>query len=115
MPPTDEYPNRFPPPGEEGWLGQIWLNGRWADYARGYEDETRQWQAAEPATRRIVHWITRDILVFSTNACDGCGKANGPVCPECQRQVVREQDDRWQVETDDDIRMSRSGGAWRSY
>lgn len=51
---------------EEGWVGQIKLDGVWMDYARGYEAETKAWQAAKPDTRRIKHWITGEIIVNST-------------------------------------------------
>ena len=72
------------------------------------------WQAGDRKERRIVHWITREILVFPEDHCDGCGDAHGPVCPKCESQRVREQDDRWQTETDDDIRLSHSA-PWKDH
>lgn len=93
-------------PDEEGWLGQIVMDGRWADYARGYEHESKVWQAEKPDHRRLVHWITREVLVGHANVCQGCGiGCDDESCPMCTRQHVREADDRWQVEVDDDIRM----------
>lgn len=52
--------------GVEGWLAQILLDGEWQDFARGYEQETKAWQRLKPESRRIVHWITRDVLVDAT-------------------------------------------------
>ena len=50
-------------PDVEGWLGQILIDGKWLDYARGYEAESRRWQAADPESRRLVHWISGKVLV----------------------------------------------------
>lgn len=55
-------------PNEEGWLGQIFVGDKWLDYARGYEAESKAWQAANPTKRRLVHWITREILVPNKEA-----------------------------------------------
>lgn len=61
-----------PPLGVEGWLGQIFTpttrtpKGEWQDYSRGHERETKRWQREDPQHRRIVHWITRAILVDAT-------------------------------------------------
>ena len=55
--------NREIAPDEEGWLGQILVDGKWMDYARGFEEESKRWQAADPVNRRIVHWISSEILV----------------------------------------------------
>jgi hypothetical protein len=44
----------------ETWLGQILLDGKWVDYARGTEGQSRLWQAGSPATRRVVDWIHKD-------------------------------------------------------
>lgn len=95
-------------PDVEGWLGQIIHEGRWVDYARGYEAESRAWQAEKPDHRRLVHWITRVVLVGHQRVCQGCGIGcddEREVCTSCARQIVRPDDDRWQTETDDDIRM----------
>lgn len=47
----------------ETFLGQIRVEGEWLDYARGHEAESRRWQAADPANRRVVDWISREILI----------------------------------------------------
>lgn len=48
---------------EEEWLGQIFHDGTWMDYARGHEAESRRWQAGDPTKRRLVHWISKEVLV----------------------------------------------------
>lgn len=52
----------------EEWLGQIRTgpDAPWEDYARGHEAESRRWQAADPANRRVVHWIGRKVLIPET-------------------------------------------------
>lgn len=65
----------FPEPGEEGWVGQIFSNGKWMDYARGFEVETRAWQLGDPAHRRIKHWITGKVIVPATGKY---GEGDGP-------------------------------------
>lgn len=52
----------------EEWLGQILIDGKWTDYARGHEAESRRWQAGDPAKRRVVHWISGEVLVPSSPA-----------------------------------------------
>lgn len=55
-------------PNVEGWLGQIWMHGKWMDYARGLEFESKKWQATDPTNRRIVHWTSGKVLVPPTIA-----------------------------------------------
>ncbi len=50
----------------ETFLGQILLDGRWVDYARGHEAESRTWQAGDPTRRRVVDWISREVLIANT-------------------------------------------------
>lgn len=46
------------------WLGQIrTIHGKWVDYARGQEAESRKWQAADPENRRVVDWIHKDRIL----------------------------------------------------
>lgn len=47
----------------EEFLGQIKMDGRWVDYARGVEAESRKWQAADPGARRVVDWISKEVIV----------------------------------------------------
>ncbi len=48
----------------ETYLGQILTDGRWIDYARGREEQAREWQAADPANRRVVDWIDKTRVIF---------------------------------------------------
>jgi hypothetical protein len=50
-------------PGVEGWLGQIRHRGGWMDFARSVEGPARKWQSADPVDRRVVHWISREVLI----------------------------------------------------
>lgn len=61
--PGEGYPVR---PGyvAEEWLGQILIDGKWLDYARGTEDASRRWQASDPANRRVVDWIRKDKILI---------------------------------------------------
>lgn len=43
----------------ETWLGQIFHEGQWLDYARGFEAPSRRWQAEDPTNRRVVDWIDK--------------------------------------------------------
>lgn len=47
----------------ETYLGQIKVDGRWVDYARGHEAPSRTWQEAEPGIRRVVDWISGEVLI----------------------------------------------------
>lgn len=47
----------------EDHLGQILKDGQWIDYARGYSGEARVWQAGDTTNRRIVHYISGEVLV----------------------------------------------------
>jgi hypothetical protein len=52
---------------EETWLGQIWQDDQWMDYARGTEASSRRWQREDPENRRVVDWIRKEnILVANT-------------------------------------------------
>ena len=60
----------------EEWLGQVLGTaevdgpanaGKWIDYARGHEAESRRWQAQDPTQRRVVHWIKRTVLIPNTD------------------------------------------------
>lgn len=53
---------------QETYLGQIKIDGRWMDYARGNEAETRTWQQADPANRRVVDWIYKEKIIFGEGA-----------------------------------------------
>lgn len=51
----------------ETFLGQILHDGKWLDYARGHEAESRKWQSEDPANRRVVDWIHKErILIPNT-------------------------------------------------
>lgn len=52
---TDRQPEEF--------LGQIKIDNAWVDYARGYEEVSKTWQSHDPGGRRLVHWISREVLV----------------------------------------------------
>jgi hypothetical protein len=48
----------------EEFLGQVRsASGGWMDYARGNEGQSRRWQASEPGDRRVVDWITGEVLI----------------------------------------------------
>ena len=61
----------------ETWLGQILIEGRWVDYARGHEGPSRTWQAKERRLnpRRVVNWIDKGRKVLIPSKFDYC-----PVC-----------------------------------
>ena len=48
---------------QESWLGQIKTGGAWMDYSRGVEFDARVWQGKDPANRRVVDWISGEVLV----------------------------------------------------
>jgi hypothetical protein len=48
----------------EEYLGQILIDGKWVDYARGTEATSRAWQAGDPANRRVVDWIWKERVIF---------------------------------------------------
>lgn len=53
----------------ETWLGQILVDGKWLDYARGTEKASRSWQALDPTNRRVVDWINKGkILIAARDA-----------------------------------------------
>lgn len=48
---------------QETCLGQILIDGKWLDYARGTELEARIWQLGDPKRRRVVDWIDKDRVI----------------------------------------------------
>jgi hypothetical protein len=52
----------------EEYLGQILVEGRWLDYARGTEAASRRWQAADPKNRRVVDWIDKRKVIVEAAA-----------------------------------------------
>ena len=48
----------------ETFLGQIFHEGEWLDYARGHEPESRRWQAGDRLNRRVVDWIRKENLLI---------------------------------------------------
>ena len=62
----------------EGWvpeefLGQIWHEGRWLDYARGTEAASKAWCEQSPEDRRVVDWIWKERVIFPPQVC-WCGE-----------------------------------------
>lgn len=54
----------------EEFLGQILVDGKWADYSRGTEAAARRWQTADPANRRIVDWIYKERIIVAPSDPD---------------------------------------------
>lgn len=48
--------------GQNTGLGQVWIDGEWLDYARDTELQALAWARAKPGYRRVVDWITREVL-----------------------------------------------------
>lgn len=48
----------------EEFLGQILVNGKWLDYARGTEAASVQWFKGDPENRRIVDWIRKERVLY---------------------------------------------------
>lgn len=59
---------RMKPEEQETFLGQIKINGKWEDYARGTRAKAWNWQQADPANRRVVDWIYKDKIIFGKDA-----------------------------------------------
>lgn len=47
----------------EAFLGQVLIDGKWLDYARGHEEPSRRWQQADPTRRRVVDWIYKERVI----------------------------------------------------
>lgn len=64
----------------ETFLGQIRTgdDGAWTDYTRGHEDAARTWQAGDPGSRRVVDWISREVIIPAT--CDAFNIRKEGVC-----------------------------------
>lgn len=59
----------------EEFLGQILMDGKWVDFARGTEEASRQWIRSEKRAgreARVVDWIQKDRgpVLFSTEDAD---------------------------------------------
>ena len=70
LPPYPPYRPPTPPEPEE-FLGQIWADSHWVDYARGTEASSRRWQAEKPAERRVIDWISHEVKMNSTCPVEG--------------------------------------------
>ena len=46
----------------ETFLGQLFIEGVWMDYARSTEGPAREWAAADPERRRVVDWISKEVV-----------------------------------------------------
>jgi hypothetical protein len=53
---------------QESWLGQIRVDGKWVDFARGFEGESRRWQAGDPTNRRVVDWIDKAKILIEAQS-----------------------------------------------
>lgn len=52
----------------EEFLGQILIDGKWVDYARGTEAASRSWQAGDPTKRRVVDWIYKEQIIIPASS-----------------------------------------------
>lgn len=52
----------------EEYLGQILVEGRWLDFARGTEASAKRWQAADPKNRRVVDWIDKRKVIVEASS-----------------------------------------------
>ena len=66
-------------PKYETCLGQIKVDGKWMDYARGTHETSRKWFEGDPENRRVVDWIYKERIIFPaeqrtiTHTCILCG------------------------------------------
>lgn len=67
--------------GPEEFLGQLRTPTGWTDYARGHEAPSRRWQEQDPGNRRVVDWISKEILIPALCEAyrDGKGMCNAPL------------------------------------
>lgn len=69
---STDTPTGPTPFAQETLLGQIFLDGRWRDYARTADEQSaRQWVAADPQRRRVVDWIFTDRVLIGEGVDDG--------------------------------------------
>lgn len=57
----------------ETYLGQIWIDGEWVDYARGTREIAWVWAICGDSTtratrRRVVDWIDKNKVIFGEGA-----------------------------------------------
>lgn len=48
----------------ETHLGQIKIDGKWMDYARGHREESIRWAKGDPENRRVVDWIHKEQIIW---------------------------------------------------